>query len=94
MDSIILTNENKLVARLCCQVAAWVTDMFCSFYLAKSHKIVNISATAKAREKISSFLILRQLEILDVCLTKFESYQILLNKISNKFLMIAKLFSG
>jgi hypothetical protein len=29
----------------------------------------------------------------DVCLTEFENYQILLNKISHRFLVTAKLFS-
>jgi hypothetical protein len=32
-------------------VAAWVPDMFCNFYLVKSHKIANNSATTEAREK-------------------------------------------
>jgi hypothetical protein len=30
----------------------------------------------------------------DVCLTKFGNYAILLNKIGNRFLTTAKLFSG
>jgi hypothetical protein len=32
--------------------------------------------------------------LLDVCLTKFENYQILINKISHRFLETTKLFSG
>ncbi len=44
-------NEGKLVARFCHQVAAQVPDMFCNFYLVKSHKIANNSATTEAREK-------------------------------------------
>jgi len=31
-------NEKKSPARFCQQVAKWVTDMFCNFYLMKSHK--------------------------------------------------------
>jgi len=27
--------QAKSAARFCCQVAAWVTGMFCNFYLAK-----------------------------------------------------------
>jgi hypothetical protein len=38
-------NQNKSAARFCHQVAAWVPDMFCNFYLVKSHKIANNSAT-------------------------------------------------
>jgi hypothetical protein len=34
-------------------------DMFCNFYFVKNHKIAKNSATTKAREKISSFGILR-----------------------------------
>jgi hypothetical protein len=30
-------------------VAAWVPVMFCNFYLVKSHKIANNSATTEAR---------------------------------------------
>jgi hypothetical protein len=41
------------------QVAALVPDMFCNFYLVQNHKIANNSATSKAREKISTFGILR-----------------------------------
>jgi hypothetical protein len=32
-------------------VASWVPDMFCKFYLVKSHIIANNSATTEAREK-------------------------------------------
>jgi hypothetical protein len=34
-------------------VAALFPDMFCSFYLAKSHKFAKNSTTTKAREKTS-----------------------------------------
>jgi hypothetical protein len=57
-------------------VAALVSDMFCNFYLAKSHKIANNSATTEAREKISTDLDSLELKKIDVCLTKFEYYQI------------------
>jgi hypothetical protein len=43
-------------ASFCCQVAAFVPDMFCYFYLVKNHKIANKSATTEAREKISTYL--------------------------------------
>jgi len=42
------------VARFCHQVAAWIPDMFCNFYLMKHHEIANNSATAEAEEKISA----------------------------------------
>jgi len=40
----------------CRQVAALFPDMFCSFYLAKSHKFAKNTTTTKAREKISTDL--------------------------------------
>jgi hypothetical protein len=56
-------NQDKSYARLCRQVAAWVPDMFCNFYLVKSHKIANNSATTEARGKNKHrFGILRILE--------------------------------
>jgi hypothetical protein len=66
--------------------------MFCNFYLVKSHKIAKKSATAE--EKISTDLEFLELKKIDVCLTKFENYQILLNKISHRFQVTTKLFSG
>jgi hypothetical protein len=75
-------------------MAALVPDMFC-FYLVKIHKIANSSATTEAREK-NNFIFgdLRILEFFIVCLNKFENYQVLLNKISHRFLVKTKLFSG
>jgi hypothetical protein len=32
-------------------VAAWVSDIFCNFHLAKNHKIADNLTTTKAREK-------------------------------------------
>jgi hypothetical protein len=48
--------EGESAASFCCQVAAWVPDMFCNFYLVKNHKIAKNSTTAKVREKISTDL--------------------------------------
>jgi hypothetical protein len=70
-----------------------VSDMFCNFYLAESHKIANNSATTEAREKISTDLESLELKKFDVCLTKFEYYEIYLNKISHRFLETTRLFS-
>jgi len=42
-------NNYKSAARFCHQVAAWVPDMFCNFYLGKNHKIANNSTTTKTR---------------------------------------------
>ncbi len=47
---------DKSAAGFCRQAAVWVADRFCSFHLAKNHKIANISTTTKAREKISNDL--------------------------------------
>jgi len=72
-----------------------VPDMFCNFYLVKNHKIANNSATTEAREKTSTYLeSLEFKKFFDVCLTKFENYPILLNKISHRFLAEIRLFSG
>jgi hypothetical protein len=76
-------------------VAALVQDMFCNFYLQKNHKAANNSATTEAREKISSYLeSLEFWKFFDVCLTKFDYYKIFLNKISHRFVVTTKLFSG
>ncbi len=48
--------QDKLAAIFCHQVAAWIPNIFCNFYLVKSHKIANNSATTEAREKISTDL--------------------------------------
>ena len=91
----MLCNEGKSAASFCHQAAALVPDIFCNFYLAKSHKIDNNSATADARDKISIDLeSLGIQKIFDVCLTKVENYKNLLNKISHRFLVTTKLYSG
>ncbi len=51
-----LRNEGVSAASFFHQVAALVPDIFCNFYLVKNHKIANNSATAEAREKISTYL--------------------------------------
>ncbi len=67
-------------------MAACIPDMFCKFYLVKSHKIANISATTEVREKLSTDLeSLEFKNIFDECLTKFENYQILLIKLATDF---------
>jgi hypothetical protein len=68
--------------------------MFCNFYFVKNHKLANNSATTEARKNMHKFGILAILEFFDVCLTKFEKYQILLNEIWHRFLVTTKLFSG
>jgi hypothetical protein len=47
----MIINEKKSAASFCRQVAAWVPDMFCNFYLIKNHEMAKHSTTAKAREK-------------------------------------------
>jgi len=46
-----LTIEGKSAASFCRQVAAWLPDMFCNFYLVKNHKMAKTSTTTKATEK-------------------------------------------
>ncbi len=76
---IYLMRGNELPA----SATRW-PDMFCNFYLVKYHKNTKNSTTTKGREKISADL--ESLELFDVCLTKFKNNQILLNKISHRFL--------
>jgi hypothetical protein len=74
-------------------VAAWFPD--CNFYLVKNHKIAKNSATTKAGAKISTDLESSEFQkIFDECLTKFKHKQILRNKISHRFLLTSKLFTG
>jgi hypothetical protein len=69
-------------------VAAWVSDIFSNFYLVKSHKISDRSATTEAREKNSTDLESVEFwKFFDICLTKFKNYQIALLKIIHRFLM-------
>jgi hypothetical protein len=82
-------NEGKSATSFCCLVAALFPDMFWNFYLAKSHKIAKNSTTTKARQKIITYL-----EILRIFLTKFITNQILLNKISHRFILMTKLYTG
>ncbi len=49
--SAICRNEGKSAASFCLQVAAWVSDMFCNFYLLKNHKIADNSIITEARQK-------------------------------------------
>jgi len=52
-------------------VDAWVSSIFCNFYLVKNHKLTESLATTKAREKMSAELeTLKFWNIFDVCLTK------------------------
>ncbi len=39
LQAIQQLNEGKSAENFSCQVEAWVTDMFCNFYLVKNHKI-------------------------------------------------------
>ncbi len=57
-------NEGESAVSFCWQVAALFPDMFCNFYLVKSHKIAKNSTATKAREKKNKhrFGILRILE--------------------------------
>ncbi len=71
---MLMTNWVKVAASFCHQVAAWLSDMLCNFYLVKNHKTANHFATAEAREKISTFL--ESLEYFDIGVTKFRNNQI------------------
>jgi hypothetical protein len=69
--------------------------MLSNFNLVKNHKIAYNSETTEGTEKIRTYL--ESLEFYknyDLCLTKFDSYLVLLDKISHRFLETAKLLSG
>ncbi len=69
----------------------WSQLGFATFIL---WKIADNSATTEAREKISTFLESIEFQkLFDVCLTKFENCQILLNQFSHWCLVTTKLFS-
>jgi hypothetical protein len=51
MLSLNSQNEGKSVARFCHQVVSWVPDMFCNFYLSKSHKIAITQQSLKLEKK-------------------------------------------
>jgi hypothetical protein len=59
----------------------------------KSQNCKNL-ATSKARENISTDLESLELYKNDVGLTKFKNDQTILNNISHRFLLTAKLFTG
>jgi hypothetical protein len=52
----LIQMRGKSAATFCCQVAAWVLDMFCYFYLMKDHKIAKNLTTTRARENMSTGL--------------------------------------
>jgi hypothetical protein len=60
-------NYDKSAASFC---PALFSDMFCSFYLVKYHKIANNSTMTKATEKMSTYLeFLEFYKFFDACLT-------------------------
>jgi hypothetical protein len=68
------------------QVAAWVPDMFCGYYLMKNYIVSNNSATTKAREKISTGLeSLEFLEILMYILLNLKTINFYLIKLATDF---------
>ncbi len=71
-----------------------VWDTICNFCSAKSYKIPNNSATAKARAKVSTYLESLEFKKNDASQTKLENSENLCNKITQRFLATTKLFSG
>jgi hypothetical protein len=51
--TVLATFSNNEAASFSRQVASLIPDMFCNFYLVKSHKIAKNSAAAEAKEKIA-----------------------------------------
>jgi hypothetical protein len=46
-----VANQDKIAARFCRQVAAWVPDMYCNFYSVKNNKIAKDATATRAKEK-------------------------------------------
>ncbi len=65
--------------------------MFCNIYFVKNLIIAKSSITTKARKNKYRFGIIT---FFYVCLTEFRNNQILLNKISHRFLLMTKLLTG
>ncbi len=55
--------QDKSATSFCRHATARASDMFCNFYIVKSHKIDNNSSNNEARENKRMFGILRILEI-------------------------------
>jgi hypothetical protein len=92
---LLYTKQFKSASIFCRQVAAWFLDMFCHFYFVKNHKFVSNLRTSVARVKIGVCLeYLEFLIIINVCFSKYKSNQILLHKISHRFLATTKLLLG
>ncbi len=84
-------NYGKLAASFYHHVAALVSDIFCSFYSLKITKLLITQQPLKLDKKINTNL--ESLEFqknFDARLTKFKNNQILLHKISQKFLLTTK----
>jgi hypothetical protein len=62
---IIASIWKKSAACFYCQLAAFIADLFYTFYLVKNHQIANISTTTEAKEK-NIFGILRILQMFDL----------------------------
>ena len=90
----VSVNEDPSAANFCPQVAAWVPYMFCNFYLVKNRKIDNNLTTTKARKISTGFKSVEFWNFFDVCLTKLRNNHTSCNKISHRFLLATKLFSG
>ncbi len=84
--------EGKSAASFCYQVAAWSQLCFATLIWWKITKL--LKSQQKTLEKVSADL--ESLEFyknFGVRLTKFENNQILLNKISHRFLLTTKLYA-
>ncbi len=68
--------------------------MFCNFYLLKSHKTDNNSPTTETKVKSTDLESLEFYNFFDVYLAKFKNFQILLIKISHRFIVTTKQLSG
>jgi hypothetical protein len=89
------TNYDKSVASFCHQVAAWIIDIICDFYIDKYLKIVNNTTTNKLDKKLGIDLESLQFQkIVYVFLAKFKNNHILHIKISHRFPVATKLFIG
>jgi hypothetical protein len=78
-------NEGKSVSSFCRQVAAWVLEMFCNFYLVKNCKIANNWTATIAREKSTYMESLEFQKNFDVVWLNLKTIEFYLIKLATDF---------
>ncbi len=76
-------------------MAEWFPNMFWNFYFVKDFKIANNSNNHYNERKISTYVESLELyKFFDTCFTRLKTNYLLLIKISHRFILTTKLFTG